>query len=179
MNENYCSNTNWAPYTRGYNLTLGHSSQRPFKSSLGPWNFSDSSLAGYCNFEYFICKISCWSPIIFVPAKATAAKMLSFIPPLILLLNKSDNATKVHPIHVLCVGVIVFNATSNNISAISWQSVLLVSRGNRRKTTDLSQVTDKHHACRLIWNKSWIWFSQKYKLFYSPANFANRQSACF
>ena len=32
----------------------------------------------------------------------------------------------------------VFNATFNNISAISWQSVLLVE-----KTTDLSQVTEK------------------------------------
>ena len=32
----------------------------------------------------------------------------------------------------------VFNATFNNISVISWQSVLLVE-----KTTDLSQVTDK------------------------------------
>jgi hypothetical protein len=32
----------------------------------------------------------------------------------------------------------VFNATFNNISVISWQSVLLVE-----KTIDLSQVTDK------------------------------------
>ena len=31
----------------------------------------------------------------------------------------------------------VFNATSNNISVISWWTVLLVE-----KTTDLSQVTD-------------------------------------
>ena len=35
-------------------------------------------------------------------------------------------------------GFMVFNATFNNISAISWQSVLLVE-----KTTDLSQVTEK------------------------------------
>ena len=33
--------------------------------------------------------------------------------------------------------VMVFNATFNNISVISWQSVLLVE-----KTTDLLQVTD-------------------------------------
>ena len=32
----------------------------------------------------------------------------------------------------------VFNVTFNNISVISWQSVLLVE-----KTTNLSQVTDK------------------------------------
>ena len=32
----------------------------------------------------------------------------------------------------------VFNATFNNISVISWRSVLLVE-----KTTDLSQVADK------------------------------------
>jgi hypothetical protein len=36
---------------------------------------------------------------------------------------------------------IVFNATFNNISVISWWSVLLVE--DTEKTTDLSQVTDK------------------------------------
>jgi hypothetical protein len=38
----------------------------------------------------------------------------------------------------------VFNATFNNISVISWQSVLLVEKPEcPEKTTDLSQVTDK------------------------------------
>jgi hypothetical protein len=38
----------------------------------------------------------------------------------------------------------VFNATFNNISVISWRSVLLVEEmDNTEKTTDLSQVTDK------------------------------------
>jgi len=37
--------------------------------------------------------------------------------------------------------LMVFNATFNNISGISWRSVLLV--GEPEKTTDLSQVTDK------------------------------------
>ena len=38
----------------------------------------------------------------------------------------------------------VFNATFNNISVISWRSVLLVAEtGVPDKTTDLSQVTDK------------------------------------
>ena len=38
----------------------------------------------------------------------------------------------------------VFNATFNNISVISWRSVLLVEEtGVPEKTTDLSQVTDK------------------------------------
>jgi hypothetical protein len=36
----------------------------------------------------------------------------------------------------------VFNNTFNNISVISWRSVLLVEE--TEKTTDLSQVTDKH-----------------------------------
>jgi hypothetical protein len=40
--------------------------------------------------------------------------------------------------------VMVFNATFNNISVISWQSVLLVE-----KTTDLPQVTDKFYHIRL------------------------------
>ena len=36
----------------------------------------------------------------------------------------------------------VFNATYNNISVISWRSVLLVEETGV-KTTDLPQVTDK------------------------------------
>ena len=42
------------------------------------------------------------------------------------------------------VGFMVFNATFNNISVISWRSVILVvEKGYPEKTTDLSQVTDK------------------------------------
>ena len=38
----------------------------------------------------------------------------------------------------------VFNATFNNISVISWRSVLLVEEtGVPEITTDLSQITDK------------------------------------
>jgi hypothetical protein len=38
----------------------------------------------------------------------------------------------------------VFNATFNNITVISWQSVLLVEKLEYpEKTTDLPQVTDK------------------------------------
>jgi len=37
----------------------------------------------------------------------------------------------------------VFNATFNNISIISWRSVLLVEQEHPEKTTNLSQVTDK------------------------------------
>jgi hypothetical protein len=41
-------------------------------------------------------------------------------------------------------GVMVFNATFNNLSVISWRSVLLVEElGVHGKTTDLSQVTGK------------------------------------
>jgi hypothetical protein len=40
----------------------------------------------------------------------------------------------------------VSNATFNNISVISWQSVLLLAETEvPEKTTDLSQVTDKLH----------------------------------
>ena len=38
----------------------------------------------------------------------------------------------------------VFNATVNNISVISWQSILLVE-----ETTDLPQVTDKLYHIKL------------------------------
>ena len=38
----------------------------------------------------------------------------------------------------------VFNATFNNISVVSWRSVLLMEKtGLPRKTTNLMQVTDK------------------------------------
>jgi hypothetical protein len=46
---------------------------------------------------------------------------------------------------MLChIGLLVFNATFNNISVISWRSVLLVE-----ETTDLPQVTDKLYHIKL------------------------------
>jgi hypothetical protein len=48
------------------------------------------------------------------------------------------------------VKVMLFNATFNNISAISWLSVLLMYP---EKTTDLPQVTDKLHPIKLYQGK--------------------------
>ena len=53
----------------------------------------------------------------------------------------------------------VFNATFNNISVISWRSVLLVEEtDNTEKTTDLSQVTDKldHHNVVHLALNNWL-----------------------
>ena len=46
---------------------------------------------------------------------------------------------------MVLLGFMVFNATFNNISVISWRSVLLVEETGvpGKRTTDLSQVTDK------------------------------------
>ena len=46
----------------------------------------------------------------------------------------------------------VFNATFNNISVISWRSVLLVEEtGIPEKTTNLPQVTDKlYHIINVV-----------------------------
>jgi hypothetical protein len=52
---------------------------------------------------------------------------------------------------IVCLFVLmVFNATFNNISAISWQSVLMVEETEvPGETTDLSQVTDKRYHIML------------------------------
>jgi hypothetical protein len=55
---------------------------------------------------------------------------------------------------IVIVGwLLVFNTTFNNISAISWQSVLLVEETRKaeypEKTTDLSHVTDKCYQIML------------------------------
>jgi len=53
----------------------------------------------------------------------------------------SKNKGKTHRVIVT-----VLNATFNNISAISWQSVLLVEETEYPgKKTDLAQVTDKNY----------------------------------
>jgi hypothetical protein len=73
-----------------------------------------------------------------------------------------------HNLRFVCL--MVFNATFNNISAISWLSVLLVEETEEReKTTDLSQVTDKlDKSCTpYICNQCisslmlWVWISIK------------------
>jgi hypothetical protein len=57
---------------------------------------------------------------------------------------------KQHKIAWFWFGFMVFNATFNNISVISWRSVLLVYQ---EKTTDLSQVT-KHHIALFMSKKT-------------------------
>ena len=59
------------------------------------------------------------------------------------------------------VWFMVFNATFNNISVISWQSVLVVGETRvPEKTTNLPQVTDKR-----LWNEKSI-SSKVYQWYY-------------
>jgi hypothetical protein len=49
----------------------------------------------------------------------------------------------------------VFNATFNNISVISWRSVLFVKEtGDVEKTTDLSQITVKLYPI-MLYSSPW------------------------
>ena len=59
----------------------------------------------------------------------------------------------------LLVCLMVFYATFNNISAISWRSVLLVEEtgGPAKKTTDISQVTDKLYHI-MLYTSPWSRF---------------------
>jgi len=56
----------------------------------------------------------------------------------------------------------MFNATFNNISAISWRSVLLVEEPEYLgKTTDLSQIPEKlHHIMCIEYTSSWTGFGR-------------------
>jgi hypothetical protein len=54
-------------------------------------------------------------------------------------------------IFVLFVCLMLFNATFNNISVISWRSVLLVEEtGVTEKTIDVSQVTDNFERYHIM-----------------------------
>jgi hypothetical protein len=60
------------------------------------------------------------------------------------------------------VWFMVFNATFNNTSVISWRSVLLVE--DTEKTTDLSQVTDKLYHI-MLYRAYFVWVGFELKTF--------------
>ena len=70
---------------------------------------------------------------------------LNFLTVVDYLLDKPSVVANKGAIKEMFVCLMVFNATFNNISVISWRSVLLVEETgvHSEKTTDLPQVTDK------------------------------------
>jgi len=72
---------------------------------------------------------------------------------LLRVINKTDIILRQRYQNVSMVfRFMVFNATYNNISVISWWSVLLVE-----ETTDLSQVTDKLYHTNVSMEIQWSW----------------------
>ena len=61
--------------------------------------------------------------------------------------NISKNPHSPLNVNLLKVWFMVFNATFNNISAISWRSALLVEETGG-PGENMSQVTDKSYVCR-------------------------------
>ena len=96
-----------------------------------------------CSIFCFLCNVLCTSLFV-VMSFGHCIVCLSFdvrllISPFLSLIFQTD----VHSI-LMRVRVIVFSATFDNISTITWRSVLLVEEtGVSGKTTDMPQVTDK------------------------------------
>ena len=95
------------------------------------------------------CRSSCYLHLLFFLLKCVPYYYLFFVIMTFLSLNIPSNMVPVirNPTFAewyLRVRVLVFNATFNNISAISWLSVLLVKETRvPGETTDLPQVIDK------------------------------------
>ena len=139
------SRINFAEYISHQSFRIHvYKSKQVSQSTTNPIKFKFSHKTSYLIIN-FSSNNNCSSDILDEPEKSHPHGCWK-------ITNNVQNCNEIKIFFIWWWWCMVFNATFNNISVISWQSVLLVEEtGEPRKTTDLSQVTDKLYHIMLYY----------------------------